>query len=298
MVGCFKYVQKYKRLTKKTLERMTQYLLQESKDLSSFYSAEGELQNYLQRKIKKIHNTGKFLTKETNRKVKELLDLNTQLIRKLSRISERENKAWSLSSEIRHRGVTGNINYYDKAHRSKDQGNYTSYKEYMSHQEDQSKLTGLQRTTTSDGPSNTSLKDFLVRANKDNSSGVQKIILKLEKSYAELISIFVVFPKIIKNLQGLFEDKKEKSKYFDVGKRRKSKRLFFWRNPINQKTSFSYIQNIFQKLLGSFSKALSHARKVIFKTDEPEDLRSIRDTVVLDQSDKYLAKNKMSKSSK
>lgn len=287
MVGCFKYVQKYKRLIKKTLERMTQYLLNESADLGAFYSAEGELQNYLQRKIKKIHNTGKFLTKETNSRVKELLELNSELIKKLSKISERENKGWNLSSEIRNRGLTANI------YMTPNRGNQEGGRDTVIDDGYKSKAyeSNYVRTTTSDSGEDRSLKKFLVHTINDSSSGVQKIVAKLEKCYAQLISIFVVFPKIIKNLQGLFEDKKEKSQYFDVTQKRRSKRLFFWKNSYNQKKSFSYIQNIFQKLLGSFSKALRYARKVIFKSEGSEDVRVVRDTLGLDQSLKQSIKN-------
>jgi hypothetical protein len=254
MVGCFKYVQKYKRLVLKTLQRMTAFLLNESQDLSSFYSAEGELQNYLQAKIKKIHSAGKFLTKETNKKVKELLDLNLIVIEKLEKISQKENKEWNLKSEIRERGPTANL-YLSK--------NKKDDKDVQNDQTGES----MMHSKTSDFLENNSLKQFLENTVKDSSSGIQKTLKQLERCYAQLVSIFVVFPKIIKNIQGLFEDKKEKSKYFETKKKRKSRGLVFWKNPYNQKNSYSYIQNIFQKLLGSFSKSLISARKVLFQTD-------------------------------
>ena len=253
MVGCFKYVQKYKRLVLKTLQRMTAFLMNESQDLSSFYSAEGELQNYLQTKIKKIHSTGKFLTKETNKKVKELLELNVRMIDKLDKISHKENKAWDLKSEIRRNGMT---NLYA----SKKKSDVQTLNEEQTGE-------SFMYSKTSDKLEKNNLKNFLEFTLNDSSSGIQKTLKKLERCYAQLVSIFVVFPKIIVNIQGLFEDKKERSKYFETKKKRKSKRLAFWKNPYNQKNSFSYIQNIFQKLLGSFSKSLNSARKVLFQVD-------------------------------
>jgi hypothetical protein len=233
---------------------MTAFLLNESQDLSSFYSAEGELQNYLQTKIKKIHSTGKFLTKETNKKVKELLELNLTMIDKLEKISQKENKSWNLKTEIRQRGLTNNL------YASKKQSDTRNVNEEQTGE-------SFMHSKTSDSVEKNSLKHFLEFTLNDSGSGIQKTLKTLERCYAQLVSIFVVFPKIIKNIQGLFEDKKERSKYFETKKKRKSRGLVFWKNPYNQKNSFSYIQNIFQKLLGSFSKSLLSARKVLFQVD-------------------------------
>lgn len=251
MVSCFKLVHKYKRLILKTLRKMTAYLLNESKDLSSFYSAEGELQNYLQTKIKKIHSAGKFLTKDTNKKVKELLELNSEIMKKLERISQKENRKWSFR------------NRSDRESMGKD-GQIDEPKSRYTGQESQPMEDSLKRTVTGDSEINDNLEQFLRDKVADTSSGIHKTLRRLERCYAQLVSIFVVFPKIIKNIQGLFEDKKERNNYFENRRKKKSKRFGFWKNPYNQKNSFSYIRNIFQKLLGTFSKALISARKVIF----------------------------------
>lgn len=237
---------------------MTAYLLNESQDLESFYSAEGELQNYLQTKIKKIHNTGKYLKKETKKKVKELLDLNSELINKLERISEKENRNWDLKQKIREKNIPPN------------QFLSQNFKERADLLENENKT--FMRTATSESIPEDNLKTFLMHSIKENLMGIQSIISKLEKAFAQLVSIFVLFPKIIKNIQGQFEEKKEKSQYFPTKKKRKSRGLVFWKTPYNRKTSFSYIQNIFQKLLGSFSNALLTARTVIFKEDQVEGL--------------------------
>lgn len=204
MCSCFKYVQKHKRLLKKALDEMSAFLLHNTKDMSQFYKAEGQLQNYLQKKVKKMHSAGRNLSREAEALVKQLAISHKELSLRLNKLSQ-------------------------KFQRKKDLKD-PEYRNFLKHQV------------------------------AENALGTQKILRQIEASFARLVSVFVVFPKIIRNLKGLFEEKKEKAGYLNSKPRtsRKTSRFrFFNRGQQAPKNPFSYIQNVFLKFVGTFSKSLN-----------------------------------------
>lgn len=247
MLGCrcFKNVRKLDRLIRKSIGSMSQFLLGECQDLEQFYSNEGELQNYLQKKLKKIRNAGKFLSQFAKRRVKELLNENAEIIKKLEKFSIKDKCFSELHSDIRKRGPT-----------------------------------------STDFKSESGLNMLLKKCLELNFMKIQSNISSLEHSYSELIACFVLYPKIVKNLVGLYQDKQEKQSRFDIPRKqaRKSKINSFLKNGLNDKSSLSYIENIYQKLISNISSSIMLTDKVAFSFEtnkenvESESMNKLFDT--------------------
>ena len=206
MSSCFKYVQKHKRLLKKALDEMSAFLLCKTKDMSQFYKAEGQLQNYLQKKVKKMHSAGRNLSREAEQLVKQLGVSHKELFARIKKLSRK--------AQFR-------LDLKDPA-----------------------------------------TQQFLREQLSENALGIQKLMSQIEGAFARLVSVFVVFPKIVRNFKGLFEEKKEKAGYLNSKqtrsrKRKRSRFPFFNRGQQAPKNPFSYIQNVFLKFVGTFSKSLA-----------------------------------------